>query len=348
LRTTDFDTRNIDAEKGWADGSWKEKAVKLARGGAMGGTIIPPIFTGPIHFFRRQRSNSFANAPRLSLVLLSIETYYAQVPTHGTGTMKHPYFFTSLFLAALLEGVIFGAIFLACLLQFPPDSPPIGLEAFGDSGVEGLEVDVIAVEAGTFRKGDQNTPGGDNAQVPFPVEPIAAPEELPPPVEKKPEPAPNPDEVRAEVPPAENPLPKMEDKNTPARDDPPPDASKAPQLPGAPGGSQLPVGTPSKGGKVGSRTGMMQLGEAKLAYPREAMLRGIEGQVTLYLEISAEGTVTVARVQRSSGHRILDEAALAFGRSLRFIPARERGQPVAATAIKKITFDLTTGQSFSP
>jgi TonB family protein len=45
-------------------------------------------------------------------------------------------------------------------------------------------------------------------------------------------------------------------------------------------------------------------------YPPEAVARGIEGETILMLKYTADGRLLDARIARSSGHAILDQAAL--------------------------------------
>jgi len=47
-----------------------------------------------------------------------------------------------------------------------------------------------------------------------------------------------------------------------------------------------------------------------LYYPPEAVTRGIEGEVRLILKLSADGTVEDVNIAASSGHAILDNAAI--------------------------------------
>lgn len=68
-----------------------------------------------------------------------------------------------------------------------------------------------------------------------------------------------------------------------------------------------------------------------LFYPEDARRQGIEGEVLTLLIIDEGGHVSAARVERSSGHRSLDEAALHAVRSLHGLPAdapRESYLPV--------------------
>jgi protein TonB len=59
-------------------------------------------------------------------------------------------------------------------------------------------------------------------------------------------------------------------------------------------------------------------------YPREAVLRGLEGEVLVSVTLDARGRVVAARLERGSGHAILDEAALVAARTLKSLPPGER------------------------
>jgi len=56
-------------------------------------------------------------------------------------------------------------------------------------------------------------------------------------------------------------------------------------------------------------------------YPREAIARGLEGDVVVLLILKPSGAVTGAMVATSSGHAILDEAALAAAMRITRLPA---------------------------
>jgi periplasmic protein TonB len=69
----------------------------------------------------------------------------------------------------------------------------------------------------------------------------------------------------------------------------------------------------------------------ELLYPLEAVERGLEGEVLVMLFLDDAGNAIAARVETSSGHRILDEAAVRAARTLRSLPAsapREARVPV--------------------
>ena len=58
----------------------------------------------------------------------------------------------------------------------------------------------------------------------------------------------------------------------------------------------------------------------ELAYPLEAIERGLEGEVGVLLFLDASGNVIASRVESSSGYAVLDEAALRAARTLRSLP----------------------------
>ncbi len=55
-----------------------------------------------------------------------------------------------------------------------------------------------------------------------------------------------------------------------------------------------------------------------LVYPREAFEAGVEGRVEVLVTIDAAGRVVSSRLYRSSGHRVLDEAAVDWVKKWRF------------------------------
>jgi protein TonB len=56
-------------------------------------------------------------------------------------------------------------------------------------------------------------------------------------------------------------------------------------------------------------------------YPREAVRRGLEGEALVAVTLDDRGRVLAARLERGSGHAILDEAAVRAARSLKSVPA---------------------------
>ena len=71
------------------------------------------------------------------------------------------------------------------------------------------------------------------------------------------------------------------------------------------------------------------LAEMRALYPDAARRGGVEGDVLLELEVSADGEVTGSRVVRSAGNGF-DEVAQKLVRRFRFRPATKGGKPVPA------------------
>lgn len=80
--------------------------------------------------------------------------------------------------------------------------------------------------------------------------------------------------------------------------------------------------------------------EWKPIYPRESRRRGQEGEVLLRLEISSTGQVESVELLKSSGHRLLDRAALRSAESLQFVPATRNGKPVSSTLDLPLVYRL--------
>ncbi|HEY9594616.1 MAG TPA: energy transducer TonB, partial [Spirochaetia bacterium] len=75
-------------------------------------------------------------------------------------------------------------------------------------------------------------------------------------------------------------------------------------------------------------------------YPRSARRAGWEGVVRITADIDASGIVTGAMVTSSSGHSVLDDAALVTVRQTLFNPARQDGRTVACRVIIPVRFQL--------
>jgi protein TonB len=78
----------------------------------------------------------------------------------------------------------------------------------------------------------------------------------------------------------------------------------------------------------------------KPVYPGIARRHHWEGQVTLRVHVSADGTSASVRVQRSSGHEELDESAVVAVKKWRFIPAKRGDTPVSSSVLVPIVFNL--------
>jgi protein TonB len=82
------------------------------------------------------------------------------------------------------------------------------------------------------------------------------------------------------------------------------------------------------------------VGNRKPAYPAEARRRHLEGLVVLQVAVSAHGAPDNVTVLKSSGHALLDDAALAAVRLWRFEPATRGGIAVPAPAEVPVRFRL--------
>lgn len=77
------------------------------------------------------------------------------------------------------------------------------------------------------------------------------------------------------------------------------------------------------------------------AYPAQAQRDEIEGTVRLKLLIGADGRVAEVMVLHSSGHRLLDQAALSAARAWVLEPAQKNDTPTPAWAEVEVPFRLT-------
>ena len=67
---------------------------------------------------------------------------------------------------------------------------------------------------------------------------------------------------------------------------------------------------------------------------------GEQGRVMVTVSLSASGSPQSVTVLTSSGHAVLDEAAVNAIRNWRFRPAERNGQPVASTVEVPVSFRL--------
>lgn len=82
------------------------------------------------------------------------------------------------------------------------------------------------------------------------------------------------------------------------------------------------------------------LNNPKPNYPRLARQRYWQGRVVLRVLVTAEGRCGELSVYRSSGHELLDEAALAAVRQWRFVPGKQGDMAVASWVNVPIEFEL--------
>lgn len=122
---------------------------------------------------------------------------------------------------------------------------------------------------------------------------------------------------------------------TSSREDPP----VAPLSPGVSVSPEAPVSRPEPVTPPAWRAAY--LANPAPAYPLAARRLGLEGEVLLRAEILPDGRCGELEIARSSGHALLDEAALAAVKRWRFLPARRGEEPVAARVEIPIRFRLT-------
>jgi protein TonB len=108
----------------------------------------------------------------------------------------------------------------------------------------------------------------------------------------------------------------------------PPEPPAAPQPPPPP----VPVVQASEGAHYRSNT--------RPGYPRMALRAGWEGTVYLRVRVLPDGHVANAAIERSAGHAVLDDAALAVVGSWLFDAATQGGRPVPTVVTVPIAFHM--------
>jgi len=76
------------------------------------------------------------------------------------------------------------------------------------------------------------------------------------------------------------------------------------------------------------------------AYPMVARRQGLQGRVVLHVEVLADGVCGQINIQKSSGHAMLDNAALQTVKNWRFMPASRAGHAVDKWFMIPIQFSL--------
>lgn len=103
-----------------------------------------------------------------------------------------------------------------------------------------------------------------------------------------------------------------------------------------------PVGPPDTGPQISTR---LEYASAPApSYPSEALARALEGTVTLRVLVDVDGSPLSVEIERSSGHRKLDDAARRqVLRKWKFKPAIRDGQAIQVYGIVPVSFTLTRG-----
>lgn len=78
----------------------------------------------------------------------------------------------------------------------------------------------------------------------------------------------------------------------------------------------------------------------KPEYPSMARQAGYSGRVVVQMLLNLDGSVMQVRVAKSSGHAILDEAAVEGCKKFKFTPAKQRDRPVRVWVSMPIDFKL--------
>lgn len=137
--------------------------------------------------------------------------------------------------------------------------------------------------------------------------------------------------------PADRPPEALSDVVAPAADDgdlPPAAAEPAPVVVAAPAPPAPPPPI------VQAKEGANYLKNPRPAYPHLAKRENWQGTVFLRVRVAATGRAGDVTVQTSSGHDVLDEAALEAVKLWTFVPATQGGQPVMGWVTVPIEFHL--------
>jgi protein TonB len=142
-----------------------------------------------------------------------------------------------------------------------------------------------------------------------------------PSIDRQPDPA---LKVRLVEPPAvASPAPQPElliRQDTPREAISPPLQKSPPRLARAPDPLRpAPAGAQALAGEAARKAGEQIAKE--LFYPPEAIERGLEGEALVLLFLDESGNAIAARIEASSGHAILDAAAVRAARTLKSLPA---------------------------
>lgn len=163
----------------------------------------------------------------------------------------------------------------------------------------------------------ERTPPPPPPEPPKPTQQLAPPEVVVPKVEVDVAPPPVPDTVQATTASDPSPFPAMA-------------SEPVPEAPAAPSANP---------GQMRTAVFADASGCALPAYPPAAAREGVAGTSTLALLVGADGRVSSARIEHSSGSRVLDSAALNALSLCKFKPATNNGVPEAGWA--KLAFVWT-------
>lgn len=109
-------------------------------------------------------------------------------------------------------------------------------------------------------------------------------------------------------------------------------------LPSAEGASRMLRDTISEGDS--GRTKVRMGNNPRPEYPRLAREAGWEGTVVLLVEVMPDGRAGTVALHKSSGHPVLDEAAVTAVQEWRFLPAKDGNFPIMSVVQLPVRFDL--------
>jgi protein TonB len=217
----------------------------------------------------------------------------------------------SLLCAALLHGAAFGVV--AVVLSGPPAVPA--------APPPPVDVDLVEVTAPRPEPLADSAPG-----------PALAPARLVVPAHHR---APVRQVAQASDPSTIDPRAAADDAPGPSLPVPPvaaaPVGAASPRAPGA--------AAPSTGATVSAQPRYRT--NPKPEYPLPSVRRREEGVVLVNVVVQPDGLPGAISLNRSSGHPLLDRAALDVVRRWTFEPARAAGLPVSSVAVVPVRFDLS-------
>ncbi len=104
--------------------------------------------------------------------------------------------------------------------------------------------------------------------------------------------------------------------------------------------NKITAATPGEAAYIPPNGKTAYLRNPKPAYPKMARRRGLEGVVILSVSVSSQGRVRALTLKKSSGHKLLDQAAHKAVKRWRFTPATRGGINVGAKVDVPIRFSL--------
>ncbi len=184
----------------------------------------------------------------------------------------------------------------------PQQHPPIEWPEF----TRPKAVDQLRALADRMRNLDWAAAFPHQLQPAPPPKPRAAPETAP--------------ELASEIPPESDPKPPIAGQPHPAKHTPPEPAIADPGL----------------------DEGVRAIDLPQPRYPRRSVRLGHEGTAIVEVHVLASGQISRVKLRRSSGHRLLDDAAIEAAKLGRYAPASTNGAPIDAVISVPYEFKINT------